>query len=62
MVILAAALAIVVVLVENNELCRDVVDIVLTRDVTVVEMRHCMVVGDEILATNADANSNPPPT
>ena len=60
MVILAAALAIVVVLVENNELCRDVVDMVLTRDVTVVEMRHRVVVG-EMIVTNADVNDGPPP-
>ena len=58
MVILAAALAIVVVLVENNELRRDVVDIVLTRDVTVG--RHRVVVG-EMIVTNADVNDGPPP-
>lgn len=58
MVILEAALAIVVVLVENNELCRDVVDIVLTRDVTVG--RHRVDVG-EMIVTNADVNDGPPP-
>lgn len=60
-VIEAAGLAIVVGIDENNERRRDVVDMVLTtRDVVAVG-RHCVVVG-EILATNADANSKPPPT